>query len=194
MASQAFGTCTGGWDWTSTWVGIDGWGSSDVLQSGIEFDAYCDGGSTATYYSPWYEWYPLGEVRVTSLPIAPGDDIFVEVWNTSATQGYAYMVNESDNTAVEVGFTAPLGTKLIGNSAEWVTERPSVSGSLATLTNYTDEPYWSAYAIDFGYNVTGPGSASSFGVTMLDNSGSPISYPTLLGASGILMQNEGSAK
>jgi hypothetical protein len=194
VARQAFGSCTGGWDWGSTWVGIDGWGSGDVLQSGIEFDAYCSGSTTSAYYSPWYEWYPFGEVRITSLPIVPGDDIFVEVWSTSATQGYAYMVNENTNTSVEVGFTAPAGTKLIGNSAEWVTERPSVSGSLANLTNYIADPYWDAYAVNFGYTAVDPGSASSFGVTMLDNNGNPISYPGLLGASGFLMQDEGSAK
>jgi hypothetical protein len=34
-AQQAFGVCTGGWDWGSAWNGIDGWGSPDVLQAGV---------------------------------------------------------------------------------------------------------------------------------------------------------------
>ncbi len=57
-AHQAFGSCTGGWDYSSQWPGIDGWGSSDVLQAGVEVDAYCIGGTTSSYYTAWIEWYP----------------------------------------------------------------------------------------------------------------------------------------
>jgi hypothetical protein len=146
QAEQAFGACTGGWDWGSEWNGIDGWGSSDVLQAGVEFDAYCSGGAKSAYYSAWYEWYPYGEVRISSLPVAPGDDIFVEVWHTSSTQGYAYIVNYSTGQYVEVGFNAYPGYALIGNSAEFVVERPGVGGALATLTDYTMIPFWDAYA------------------------------------------------
>jgi hypothetical protein len=194
VARQAFGACTGSWDYGSTWVGIDGWASSDVLQAGVEFDAYCSGLTTYTYYSPWYEWFPLGEVRITNLAIAPGDDYFVEVWNTTSTQGYAYLVNYNTNTAVEVGFKAPSGTTLEGNSAEWITERPGVNGSLATLTNYISEPYWSATAYDFNGKKYTPGGTHGFGVTMLDNNGKPISYPTLFNSSTFLTQDEGSAR
>jgi hypothetical protein len=115
VAEQA--GCDGGWDWGSAWNGIDGWGSSDVLQSGIEFDAYCALGGLVkgTYYSAWYEWYPYGEVRIGGFPIAPGDDMFIETWHTSSTQGYAYLVNYNNNQAVEVGFTAYPGYPLRGN-------------------------------------------------------------------------------
>ena len=138
--------CDGGWDWGSEWNGIDGWGSSDVLQAGVEFDAYCSGSTKSTYYSAWYEWYPYGEVRISSLPVVPGDDLFVEVWHTSSTQGYAYIVNENTGQYVDIGFTAYPGYPLIGNSAEWVVERPSVGGTLATLSDYSFIPFWNAYA------------------------------------------------
>jgi len=146
VAQQKPGTCTGGWDWGSEWNGIDGWGSPDVLQAGVEFDAYCSGSTKAAYYSAWYEWYPYGEVRISSLPVTAGDDIFVEVWHTSSTQGYAYIVNENTGSYVDIGFTAYPGYPLKGNSAEWVVEAPTVGGSLATLTDFTDVPFWSAYA------------------------------------------------
>lgn len=138
--------CTGGWAYGSGWNGIDGWGSGDVLQAGVEFDAYCNGTTRAAYYSAWYEWYPYGEVRISSLPVAPGDDMFVEVWHTSATQGYAYLVNYDTNQYVDIGFTAPSGTKLIGNSAEWIVEAPTVGGSIATIVDYTKMPFWDGYA------------------------------------------------
>ncbi len=178
VAEQANGTCDGGWDWGSEWNGIDGWGSSDVLQAGVEFDAYCYLGSRSAYYSAWYEWYPYGEVRISSLPVAPGDDIFVEVWHTSATQGYAYLVNYNNNQYVEIGFTAYPGYPLIGNSAEWVVERPSVGGSLTTLTNYSMIPFWDAYAYTESsvlYDIIG-----SYPVDM-ESGTTVISYPEYTG-------------
>jgi len=194
VAEQAFGACTNGWDWGSAWNGIDGWGSPDVLQAGIEFDAYCalGGAVRSTYYSAWYEWYPYSEVRIGGFPIAPGDDIFVEVWHTSATQGYAYLVNYNNNQSVEVGFTAPSGTTLVGNSAEWVVERPSVGGSLTNLTNYIMDPFWDAYAYTANYAAFYD-IAGATPVDMLDNNGKVISYPEYEGIYTFVMHDTGSA-
>lgn len=191
VAKQAFGACTGGWDYGSAWNGIDGWGSADVLQAGIEFDAYCSGSTRSSYYSAWYEWYPYSEVRISGFPIVPGDDLFVEVWHTSATQGYAYLVNYNNNQSVEVGFTAYPGYSLIGNSAEWVVERPTVGGSLATLTNYIMAPFWDAYAYTESFAFFDIDEATP--VDMLDNSGSVISYPEYLGLESFNMHDTGSA-
>jgi hypothetical protein len=192
VAEQAFGACTGGWDWGSEWNGIDGWGSADVLQAGVEFDAYCSGGYRSSYYSAWYEWYPYGEVRISGFPVAPGDDIFVEVWHTSSTQGYAYLTNYNNNQSVEVGFTAYPGYPLVGNSAEWVIERPSVGGSLANLTNYTMIPFWDSYAYtesNVFYDI-----ANGYAIDMTDNSGYVISYPEYLGVEAFVGHVTGSAK
>jgi peptidase A4-like protein len=192
-ARQAYGVCDGGWDYSSSWIGIDGDGSNDVLQAGTESDAFCWGGFTATYYSAWIEWFPFAETRI-SLPVAPGDDIFIEVWNTTATQGYAYFVNMTTNQAAEYSLTPPAGTRLTGNSAEWVVERPGVGGGLANLTNYVWDFFSACYA--YTWNGVGytPGTASALQLTMTDNSGYPISYPTVLGDTAIWFQDEGSAR
>jgi Peptidase A4 family len=193
VARQAFGVCNGTWDYSSSWVGIDGDGSRDVLQAGTESDAYCSGSTNATYYSAWYEWYPYGEVRVSSVPVYPGDDIFVEVWHTSATQGYAYLVNKNTGLYFDIGFTAYPGYPLVGNSAEWVVERPTVGGSYATLTNYITDYFAECYAYTENYTLYTPGSVGALSLTMLDNNGYGISYPTLLGSTGIWFNDEGSA-
>jgi hypothetical protein len=193
VARQPFNVCTGGWDYSVSWVGIDGWNSADVLQAGFEADAYCNGSTTSTYYSPWYEWFPNSWTNITNLSIAPGDEYFVEVWSTSSTQGYAYLVNENTDQAVEIGFKAPSGTTLKGNSAEWIVERPGINGSLSTLTNYVDDPFWDAYAVTFSDSVVDPSSSTSDSVTGLDSNGVADSYPTLLGPSAFLMQTTGSA-
>jgi hypothetical protein len=198
VAEQAFGACTGGWDYSSSWIGIDGYNSNDVLQAGTESDAYCSGSTTATYYSAWYEWYPFGEVRIGSFPVSPGDDLFVEVWSTSATAGHAYIVNYNTNQSVNLSFSAPSGTTLKGNSAEWVVERPSVGGSLATLTNYIEDFFEEAYAYDFNYDQSSPSApysgVSSIPLTMVDSSNNGLSYPALLGPASILFNDEGAAR
>jgi hypothetical protein len=194
VARQAYGTCVPTWDYSTTWIGIDGWNSSDALQAGSEADAYCSSGKTSTYYSAWYEWSPYNWTRITSLPIVPGDDLFVEVWSNSPTAGHAYLLNYNSNQYVTINFSAPPNTHLVGNSAEWMVGRPHIDGSLATLTNYISDYFSDTLALNFDDSVVDPGSAGSFPVTMLDNNGKAISYPTLLGTSAIWMQDGGSAR
>jgi|HubBroStandDraft_1064217.scaffolds.fasta_scaffold125906_1 hypothetical protein len=191
-AQQAKGACTGGWDYASAWVGIDGWSNGDVLQDGIEFDAYCKGKTKEAFYSAWFEWFPFSEVRIGGFPIKAGQKFFIEIWSTTATLGHAYIVNENAKKAVQVNFTAPKGTKLVGNSAEWITERPGVNGGLATLTNYGTQTYSDVHGETFG--GTAIDAADSFPVVMLDNHGKEISYPTLLSATSFEVRDTGSAK
>lgn len=181
IAQQAFGACTGGWDYSSQWVGIDGFGSSDVFQAGFEADAYCNGGSTAQFYSAWYEWYPNSETRI-SFPANPGDVIYLYVWPTSTTTGEYYIANLTAQVAANASFSAPTGTTLQGNSAEWVVERPGVGGGLATLTNYVNVPWYYAQVDVPNKNGTtteyspGQGHAGTiYSITMNDNNGNGIS-------------------
>jgi hypothetical protein len=198
VAAQAYGVCTGGWDYSASWVGIDGYGSNDVLAAGTDSDAYCSGSTKAVRYTAWYEWYPSKEVSIGGFPIAPGDDLFVEVWSTSATVGHAYMVNYNTNQVVNLTFNAPSGTMLTGNSAEWVMERPFLAGTLTTLTNYVQDVFLGAFAFDFNSHVSYPGYPYS-GVTavpmlMLDNSGNEISTPELINFNDVLFTDLGSAR
>jgi hypothetical protein len=203
-ARQAFGSCTGGWDYSSQWPGIDGnGGSGDVLQAGTEADAYCNGNTTSSFYSAWIEWFPFSETRVGSPAIHPGDLVFVEVWNVSPTAGYAYFYNFSTQTAAEYALSAPSGTHLVGNSLEWIVERPSVGGSLATLTNYTDVSWplgvaWNYQAANPTYFF--PGEALSVPapynlelLTMVDNSGHGISYGSPQNFGFVYFEDYGSA-
>ncbi len=192
VAEHPIDTCSGGWFWGSEWNGIDGWNSSDVLQAGVEFDSYCVSGVySGAYYSAWYEWYPNGEVRIANFPVTAGDDIYVQVWHSSATQGYAYLVNLNNDQSVTIGFTAPSGTSLVGNSAEWVVERPAVGGSLTTLTNYGIVPFWDAYAYTESWGFSDISTATP--VDMLDNNGQVISYPEYTGTESFVMRVTGSA-
>ncbi|MFZ0888076.1 MAG: G1 family glutamic endopeptidase [Candidatus Binataceae bacterium] len=210
IAQQAYKVCNGGWDYSSQWVGIDGSGSSDVLQAGTEADAYCSGGTTGTFYSPWFEWFPNSEVRITNLPANPGDLIIVEVWYTTAAPlGHAYIVNYGTNPAesVNIGFNPPKGTTLNGNSVEWIVERPGISGGLATLTNYSAVPFNLAHArkgttSNFYYPGSSPAGTTIYDSTMVCPPWTPsssctsptaISYVDLYGAESLWFYPEGPA-
>lgn len=199
-AHQAIGACTGGWDYSSQWPGIDGNGSSDVLQAGAEVDAYCKSGTTSSLYSAWIEWYPYSETRVSSPAIHPGDLLYVEVWSTSTTAGYAYFYNYSTGQSAEYALSAPSGTSLKGNSVEWIVERPGISGGLATLTNYVDTAW--PYGVAWNYKASSPtyyyeGATPSAGtlelLTMLDNNKNGISSATVENSDFLFFKDFGSA-
>jgi hypothetical protein len=169
-----------------------------VLQAGTSADAYCvqpgnspSSQTIATNYSAWYEWYPTNATGITGLTIKPGDNIFVEAWTTSHTTGSVFIVNLNTQQYVSINLTAPAGIQVTGGSAEWITECPSVSGSLTTLTNYVSEYVSDAYAAD--NNGTTYTLGDSTPIVMVDQNLQPISYPTLLGTNAMQIQNTGSS-
>ena len=149
---------------SSQWIGFDGaFVSGDVLQAGTEVD-----GCSSTY-SAWYEWYTSGcTVNSSSqpcysynlsLPIHPGDLVVAEVWyTTSAPHGHAYMYDYTTQQSASVAFNQPssASANYVGNSVEWVVERPN--GGAPNLTNYVADQFnWT-----LAYNGTHyfyPGSA-----------------------------------
>lgn len=204
VAQHAFGDgLPVGWDYSSQWVGIDGLGSPDVLRAGTKADAYLSAsGNVRKFYAAWIEWFPFPESRISNFNVAPGDEIFVEIWNSSATVGNAYLANLTKQQAVALSFDAPAGTSLVGNCAEWIVESPSVGGSLAPLTNYVACPFDSCFAVGSvnggtynalyypGINQAG---TTVFDISMTNSSGDVISIPGLVGAADLWFRDEGSA-
>ena len=60
--TQPKGTCTSGDQYAAFWVGLDGYSSSTVEQTGSEVDCV---GRTAEYYA-WYEMYPGASVELSA--------------------------------------------------------------------------------------------------------------------------------
>jgi Peptidase A4 family len=50
------------WYYCASWIGIDGDGSGDVCQAGVECEVYRSGTSVTRNIYPWWEWYPANEV------------------------------------------------------------------------------------------------------------------------------------
>jgi hypothetical protein len=130
------------------WVGLDGYNSPTVEQIGTL--SYC-AGATPFYYV-WYEFYPLGMVIVTSVPIQPGDRVSASVVYYSSIQEFTVRVKD-DTTGETFGTSAtvPGATR---SSAEWIAEAPccTASGGILPLTDFGIVP--------FGQDSTGVGKTN----------------------------------
>ena len=95
--------CNSRSDLYAPWVGIDGYSSSTVEQTGVATD--CSSGSPV--YQAWYEMYPAAPVYLSSssYPVRAGDSIHASVTHTSGstytlaisdtTRGWNYSTNKS---------------------------------------------------------------------------------------------------
>lgn len=126
---------------SSTWVGIDGWGSGTVEQLGTATG--CVFGAS-TYYG-WTEMYPQIEDPIFE-PVSPGDQMMAltfaygggtqyELWMADLSEGWSW-----------VRF-ASTSSPLSDSSAEWITERPSCGPFCNSLTNFGTTTFTNAYAI-----------------------------------------------
>lgn len=196
---QPVGTC-GGTDVSAIWVGLDGFGaSSDVLQAGTEGDVSCvNSDSTPTIY-PWFEWFPDYSFEITNFPLAVGSSVFVSVEATSATTGQAMIVNLQTGAYTTTPITPPSGTRLTGNSVEWIMERPTLEDNkLGTLSDFGVAMmcYELAQVVGVSGSVSpgAPGAGqSSYLITMV-NDGTTIAEAAAMGPTGQAFSVQGPTK
>jgi hypothetical protein len=207
---QAPGTCSGGWDYSSQWVGLGGFADSYLLQAGSAANVFCDIGQSIPEYFPWIEWLPASEIVLyedastdTLYPFAPGDYLIVTVTATDFSGGVSKsgtlsFADVTQGWTIALTFTASSlgGSEVTGQSAEWIVERTEVDGSLATLPDYVANPWWDAAVTDLGnvsYNPGASHTATAYNITMLDNDSNPESFVDLFGTNGLWFFPEGSA-
>jgi hypothetical protein len=119
----------------SFWVGIDGYTSATVEQTGT--DADCSK-SSPKYYA-WYEFFPLPGVTITSLVVEPGDLMTASVIY-DGTQFTATITDERTGETFSISKAVPEARR---NSAEWIAEDNSYL--------FTDFG-----TVLFGQNASGP--------------------------------------
>lgn len=120
-------------EYSSFWVGIDGYSSSTVEQIGTDSD--CQLG-TPTYYA-WYEFYPHASVLISTLTITPGDKILGEVHWT----GSAFALTLDDVSSGHNFTTSGTVSGAQRSSAEWISEAPSGAGGILPLADFGTS-YW----------------------------------------------------
>ena len=108
----ASGTKYGG----AAWVGIDGYGTGELWQTGVTWTI--DGAQTG--FSAWWEWVPGPYTPFTNITINPGDTVTVEVVASSSTSGTAYITNESNGEQVSQFLSGQAALPQV--AAEWIVE------------------------------------------------------------------------
>jgi hypothetical protein len=107
--------------YSSFWVGLDGYSSSSVEQTGTDSD--CSSKGTPNYYA-WYEMYPASSVQLPAANVVyAGDTMYGMVMSNSAgTDFYLQLYNATRNWTYSVHET---GSGYARSSAEFVAEAPS---------------------------------------------------------------------
>jgi hypothetical protein len=180
------------WYSASTWVGIDGIdGSGDVLQAGCDSDVMKSGSSISRQLNPWWEWFPAGSFWISNLPIAQGDTVncLICVTAGSNTEATIFLYNVTSNLAAHFIATAPQGTTLVGNTAEWIVERLEIDTSAPELAQY-GEVYFSEMNASTSSNVLMQGGTGNT-INMVDGSGNVISQGTIENATVVQVKYTG---
>jgi len=147
--------------YSAFWDGLDGYiGLSDLVQAGTEADCTNSGGTNFFNYQAWEELLP-NQPTEQNLGISPNpaDEMNVHVWigdssgHVTQNGAYAwfYVGDVTQSNAAEV--SVPLGTTyFVGKTAEWIMERPSVSGGFPLLSDYSYAYMNAAAAYKFSTN------------------------------------------
>jgi len=173
------------------WVGIDGYSSDTVEQTGTL--GICSG-TSAIYYA-WYEFYPAASVEITSVPVAPGNTISAEV-SYSGTEFTTTITNETTGTSFSKTGRVR-GAKR--SSAEWIAEAPccTSSGGILPLADFGvsdfGEDYTDITDTGFATETSTSGAISAFGsdvqeIIMVSSSGAEEALPSALTTDGTSFQ------
>jgi hypothetical protein len=135
--------------WTSNWVGLDGFTTDTVEQTGTF--AFCGGKAhTTPQYEAWYEMFPAGSIGVFS--VKPGDVIDTAVHYT----GGKFHISIADVNSGKHFSIAKSCATCQRASAEWIIERPA-------LCNNTETKCFLTALADFHTTVMGQAKASVSG-------------------------------
>jgi len=111
-------------DLYAPWVGIDGWGTETVEQTGVQ--ASCSSGSPA--YSAWYEMYPASPVYY-SKTVSANDSFTASV----TASGHNYTLVITDNTKGWTETTHASLSSSTNSTAEAVIEAPGGMPQIAAV-------------------------------------------------------------
>lgn len=182
-------TCSSKSTYSSYWVGIDGYSSSTVEQTGTDSD--CSSGR-AVYYA-WYEFYPAASVQISGFTVKPGDTVTAEVSYSTSTGLFTTTIADGSNTFSTSGSVAGAAR----SSAEWIVERPALCtvahckltslskfGTVSLGTDYTSIAGTNFATISGSTGAIGSFGSNVFRITMVNSAGSTLALPSPLSADG----------
>jgi hypothetical protein len=171
--------------WTSNWVGLDGFTTDTVEQDGTY--GFCGGKNhTTPEYEAWYEMFPAFSANV--FKVKPGDVIDESV---KYTGGKFNLTIGDVNSGKHFTIIKPCASCQRA-SAEWIIERPALCNNtetkcfLTALADYHTATMGQAQAQVAGGKVKGIGGFNNVPIFMVDplSSGGFISLDTVGPLSG----------
>ena len=155
------------------WIGIDGYSSLTVEQTGTIAECY----SGIAYYGVWWEMYPTNAVQVYAT-ITPGDHFSAYVVFNG---GSSFTMSITDTTTNTTWATTASQTAT-ETSAEWIAEAPCCSSGSTTypLADFGHVSFTYARATVSGHSH-GIGNFSSYvAITMVTASKTDRAVPSTL--------------
>ncbi len=155
--------CSQGNQYSAFWVGLDGYSSTTVEQTGSEVDCV----NNTPKYSAWYEMYPAAPVYFTN-PVQPGDQFSGAV----SYQDNSFQLTLVDSTHDWTQTITQALPSAPRSSAEVVAEAPccTADGGVLPLTAFGSASFTSAMI-----NGAGLCDASPAEIIMPDVSITPVS-------------------
>jgi hypothetical protein len=139
--TEPVGHCNGaGGKYAAFWVGLDGYNSSTVEQTGSEVDC---SGFFPRYYA-WYEVYPNAAVNFPN-PVRPGDQFTGTVTYTAPNTFTLALTDHTQHWTQTVSAAVPSAAR---SSAEVIAEAPccTAGGGILPLTDFGTVSFNSATA------------------------------------------------
>jgi hypothetical protein len=148
--------------WVSFWVGIDGFSSNTVEQTGTLTGC---SHSTAVYHT-WYEFYPAATTYISTVPSKPGDKMSAEVHYN----GSKFTLTITDETTGKSFTITQAVSGAQRTSAEFIAEAPSSVTGILNLGDFTKVSFGNDYTMISGTNTakdsTTSGTISAFGTNV----------------------------
>lgn len=162
----------------STWIGIGGVFSGDLIQTGTMNSVSASGQLTSAAF---FELLPDPALEITSMKVNAGDTMSASI-NEISTGQWTITIT---NTTISKTFTTTVSYTSNYSSAEWIEEDPSyIDGSLVPFDNFSPANFSNGKVATNGIPVT-ISAANSSPITLVDQSGNPLARPTILTTDGL---------
>jgi hypothetical protein len=177
------------------WVGLDGYGTTDLIQDGTRQLVEEVFGDTFAEYTSWVEYVPNDLVTLV-MPVHAGDSVDLFVYpgdssgniNPSGGYGWYSLYNETTNYSANLSIQKPSGAAAYtGATAEYIMERPYDNGAYSALANYDSAEMNSAWVGEAGssYWFGSAYGATSQNCTMRNSSSTLLSEGFSLDSSDV---------
>ena len=161
----------------STWIGIGGVTTSDLIQVGTQNTVAADGQVST---SAFYELLPSVSQPVPGVTVSPGDSMTASLSEVSSGQWVIIITDKTDGESdtMTVSYASSL------SSAEWIEEDPSFSFRRQIPFDNFHEAFFTDGATIINGSSVNIIASTAQPVTMVNSSGQTVAVSSAIGSDG----------